>query len=277
MGQRNRTRILIWGLILFFCASATVESAWWDKSSESKSKKEKKETKTSQPESQKSSDAQEEAAKNVAAPIAPQIPSIRDTRGFKPAVEAAQSLRLAKSADVSIVPNAKPLVVAAVPNVDTVGLDAASITQMQQDLEMLSGKYEELRLQQHEQLVALRAMSSQAKIHAQVLDDIKKGLPPSTPGTASGIAGLDALNLEKYRLIRERLESQRAAINDITDSQRKLSDAISTAKISKRTSPVPPGLGTLTQFKNIQNVKTAVSKAKEAMGKSAAAPASTKS
>lgn len=154
--------------------------------------------------------------------------------------------------------------------------DLSSIAQTRSDLELLSNRYDDLRKTHEEQLLSLRALASQAKIHAQLLDGIKANMV-AAPVQNTKIGGvLDASNLEKYRLIRERTKAQKTMINEIAQSQARVKNALATLNIP---APPPsikppagvnvksPALGAVRQSQELSTVQNAVADAKEQQDK----------
>lgn len=187
-----------------FMLSDTASAQFWKRSEEEKAEK---------PERVKTETAKAISPNATAAAGEPQQPAVPVIPPTPPRIDSA--VRTLKTAQIS---NVQPLV----------GLE--TITSTQRELELLASRYEDLRRGHEEQLISLRALASQAKIHSQLLDGIKAQFSVSA-GASAAPPSLDASSLEKYRLIRERMSAQQQVLKDMTETQDRLRDLLSTTRI----------------------------------------------
>ena len=146
-----------------------------------------------------------------------------------------------------------------------------NIATTQRDLELLATRYDDLRRTQEDQLLSLRALASQAKIHAQLLDGIKANMIAKPAQGLVGAGVLDASNLEKYRLIRERAVAQKSMINEIAQSQARVKNALATVSIPAPPPSIKPPAGAtqkpsmeaVMKSREINSVQNAVADAKK--------------
>lgn len=259
VSKNGSTLVLVITLTLLF-GQASGEAAWWDGK-----KKEQKKTESSSPSRSKAVQrpAATEAEEETAPPL-PEMPVFPDKDTIN-TVKALQNIPRVPSVSAMnrTIPPTLP------PNAHSVSdaLNPTEIAQMRNDLEMLSQRYEDMRLTHHEQLVALRALSSQAKIHSQILADMARS--PNAAGLNQPGIQIDAVNLEKYRLIRERLSAQQASLNNIVESQRKLADALNSIKIMSTSSTVASldAVEMANEAKRLNQTRAAIEDAMEEMRK----------
>lgn len=203
--RKQKLIYTIFIMVAFSLALSTTASAeFWKKKKDEKAKSETKKTKAS---TAKTAKIETTDTKSPVSPVPPQV------------VKLSPGLQATRASNVPVAPN----------------IDLTTINATQQELDVLAARYEDLRHTHEEQLISLRALASQAKIHSQLLNDLKDKFATSQIGGTSMPAGLDASSLEKYRLIRERMTTQQKAISDITANQQRLQTALMATNL-----PNPP-------------------------------------
>ncbi len=236
--------MFIVGTFLLSSTETAVSAPFWKRKEEEKPKSESKKISTK---SVRADKAEAKDSESTAAPSVPQVPP--------PVVKLPPGLKANAMANMA-------------PDIN---LDQISSTQ--KDLKLLAIRYDDLRQTHEEQLVSLRALGSQARIHSQLLNGLKEkfSAPDSTTVVPSG---LDASNLEKYRLIRERVSAQQKTVSDIAQSQQRLKTALmatnipnpppSVRLIAGAGAPSNPSLEAVRNANDIQSAQNGIQSAKEA-------------
>lgn len=238
--------MFIVAVFLFSLPETAVSAPFW------KSKEEKKPTSESKKVSAKPVRADKAKPKDSGAVGSPLVPRVPAPTRLPPGLETVSR--------------------AGVPEID---LDA--ITKTQKELQVLANRYEDLRRTQEEQLISLRALASQARIHSQLLNGLKDQFSTVPDNTSVIPAGLDAANLEKYRLIRERVSAQQKTVSDIAQSQQRLKAALRATNLPNPPpsvrlaagigAPSNPSLEAVRSANDIQAATNAAQSAKEAKEK----------